>query len=238
MTRTRPVGTCYRYLRRVAFQFLHISLPKYLPHMGKPSRKKSSSNFFVHHLHNSKVKWWWFFFRYAMISSNSVLVAWRLQWNMLRRTILTYNMHLRSNYYEGKFQTLEWLVNCFLKILEENDFKATFILKYNRIFDRTLGNPLRSFACITHLPHSLCSTPSALLACSVHRLAHLALLLVHTVNMIYKKERERAWFYLWQSRLSGSLGRSLGSFACTAHLLCSAVLPHSSWARSLTLLTP
>ena len=30
---TRPVGTCYRYLRRVAFQFLYISLPQYLPHM-------------------------------------------------------------------------------------------------------------------------------------------------------------------------------------------------------------
>ena len=170
---THREGTRYRYLRKDALQFFHIPLPNCPPYMGKPSRKKSSSNFFVHHLHNSKVKWWWFFFRYAMISSNSVLVAWRLQWNMLRRNILTYNMHLRSNYYEGKFQTLEWLVNCFLKILEENDFKATLILKYNRIFDRTLGNPLRSFACTTQLAHSLCQTPRALHA---HLLRSLTLL--------------------------------------------------------------
>ena len=49
---------------------------------------------------------------------------------------------------------------------------GAFIVTDNRVFNGPLGRSLRSFARTTHSAHSLRSTPLALLARSIHGLAH------------------------------------------------------------------
>ena len=125
----RPEGTCYKHLRMDAFQFLHISLSKYLPHMGKPSRKKSSSNFFVHLLQKSKVKWWWFFLVMRWFLATQVLyhddstmkyvktdhldtkyaftlqILWRIIWNFAGMSRQLLPKHPWRKQFEGHIST-------------------------------------------------------------------------------------------------------------------------------------
>ena len=164
---TRPEGTCYKHLRMDAFQFLHISLPMYLPHMRKPARKKSSSNFFVHLLQKSKVKWWWFFLVMRWFLATQVLyhddstikyikadhldtkyaftlqILWRIIWNFAGMTRQLLPKHPWRKQFEGHIST---------------QIQSRF---------QQDTRPFATFICLHHSPRSLAWLHSACFDCSL-----------------------------------------------------------------------
>ena len=155
-----------------AFQFLHISLSKYLPHMGKPSRKKSSSNFFVHLLQKSKVKWWWFFLVMRWFLATQVLyhddstmkyvktdhldtkyaftlqILWRIIWNFAGMTRQLLPKHPWRKQFEGHIST---------------QIQSRF---------QQDTRPFATFICLHHSPRSLALQHSARFGRSLHSWAH------------------------------------------------------------------